>query len=47
MQLLQNKQQTLQHAVRDQITILNTTITHIENVENIIDRNEKLLPALL
>jgi len=43
MQLLQNKQQTLQHIVQNQITVLNITITHIENVENIIDRNEKFL----
>jgi len=33
----------LQHAVRNQITVLNTTIAHIENIETIIDRNEKLL----
>jgi len=43
MQLLPNKQQILQHPVRNQITVLNTTITHIENVENIIHWNEKLL----
>jgi len=40
MQLLQNKQLMLQH---DQITVLNTTIAHIENIETIIDRNKKLL----
>jgi len=43
IQLLQNKQLTLQYAVRNQITVLNTTIAHIENIETIIDRNEKLL----
>jgi len=28
---------------QNQITVLNTTIAHIENIETIIDRNEKLL----
>jgi len=42
-QILQNKQLTLQHAAQNQITVLNTTIAHIENIETIIDRNEKLL----
>jgi len=41
--LLQNKQLTLQHAAQNQITVLNTTIARIENIETIIDRNEKLL----
>jgi len=43
IQLLQYKQLTLQHAAQNQITVLNTTIAHIENIETIIDRNEKLL----
>jgi len=43
LQLLQNKQITLQHAAQNQITVLNTTIAHIENIETIIERNEKLL----
>jgi len=43
MQLLQNKQLILQHVVQNQITVLNTKIAHIENIETIIDRNEKLL----
>jgi len=42
IQLLQNKQLTLQHAVQNQITVLNMTIAHIENIETIIHRNEKL-----
>jgi len=41
--LLQNKQLTLQHATQNQITVLNMTIAHIENIETIIDRNKKLL----
>jgi len=41
--LLQNKQLMLQHATQNQITVLNMTIVHIENIETIIDRNEKLL----
>jgi len=43
IQLLQNEQLTLQHAILNQITVLNTMIAHIENIETIIDRNEKLL----
>jgi len=43
IRLLQNKQLTLQHAAQNQITVLNTTITHTENIETIINRNEKLL----
>jgi len=47
IQLLQNKQLTLQHAVQNQLTVLNTTIAHLENLETIIDRNEKLLQKQL
>lgn len=43
LNLLENKQQTLQHVVRTQIKVVNNTIAHIEKLENIIDRNEKLL----
>jgi len=43
IRLLQNKQLILQHAAQNQITVLNTTIAHIENIETIIDRNKKLL----
>jgi len=42
IQLLQNKQLTLQQAgqnncIKYQITVLNTMIAHIENIETIID----------
>jgi len=40
IQLLQNTQLTLQHAVQNQLTVLNTSIAHMENIETIIDRNE-------
>jgi len=43
IQLLQNKQLTLQHVVQNQLTVLNTTITDMKNIETIIDQNEKLL----
>jgi len=43
IQLLQNKQLMLQHAVQNQITVINTTIAHIENIKTIIDRNENVL----
>jgi len=43
IQLLQNKQLTLQHVTQNQITVLNAIIAHIENIETIIDRNEKIL----
>jgi len=42
IQLLQNKQLMLQHAVQNQLTVSNS-IAHMENIESIIDRNEKLL----
>ncbi|KAL6419168.1 hypothetical protein ACFW04_014045 [Cataglyphis niger] len=43
LDLLENRQQIIQHVVENQIKILNSTIAHIEKVEDIIDRNEKLL----
>lgn len=43
LSLLQNSQQTIQHAVQNQIKVLNATIAHIDEVESIIERNEKLL----
>ena len=43
LNLLQNSQQTVQHAVQNQIKVLNATIAHIDEVESIIERNEKLL----
>ncbi|KAM0730333.1 hypothetical protein ACS0PU_002662 [Formica fusca] len=43
LNLLENKQQTLQHVVRTQIKVVNNTIAHTEKLENIIDRKEKLL----
>jgi len=43
LDLLQNKQQTIQHAIQNQLMVLNTTITHVGDAENIIERNEKLL----
>jgi len=45
LELLQNKQQAIQYAVQNQIMVLNTTIMHIGDVENIIERNENLLQA--
>lgn len=41
--LLENNQQTLQHAARNQIKILNATVAHIDELDSIIERNAKLL----
>ncbi|KAL6418438.1 hypothetical protein ACFW04_012092 [Cataglyphis niger] len=43
LDLLENRQQIIQHVTKNQIKILNNTIAHIEKTENIINRNEKLL----
>jgi len=45
LELLQNNQQIIQHAIQNQLMILNTTIAHIEDAESIIERNENLLQA--
>lgn len=37
LQLLQNNQQTLEHAAKNQIKVLNTTIIHLNKLENISD----------
>lgn len=43
LHLLENNQQTIRHTVKNQIQILNSTITHLDNLENILDYNGKLL----
>jgi len=43
LQLLQNKQLTLQHVIRNQIKVLNVTIGHTENLEKTLVYNENLL----
>ncbi|KAL6433643.1 hypothetical protein ACFW04_006623 [Cataglyphis niger] len=43
LDLLENRQQIIQHVAKNQIKILNNTIAHIEKTEDIINRNEKLL----
>jgi len=45
LELLQNKQQVIQHAIQNQLMILNITIAHIEDAESIIERNKNLLQA--
>jgi len=40
IKLLQNKQQTLQHATKNQIKILNATIGHIKSLEETMNYNE-------
>jgi len=47
LDLLRNKQQTIQHAIQNQLVVLNTTIAHIGNAENIIEQNENLLQATM
>lgn len=43
LNLLQNNQQTIQHVAKNQIKILNSTIVHLDKLENILDHNGKLL----
>lgn len=43
MTLLQSKQQTLTHAVRNQLKILNATVTHVSDLEKNIKNNDKRL----
>ncbi|KAL6419239.1 hypothetical protein ACFW04_013678 [Cataglyphis niger] len=43
LDLLENRQQIIQHVAKNQIKILNNTIAHVEKTEDIINRNEKLL----
>ncbi|KAL6427146.1 hypothetical protein ACFW04_008648 [Cataglyphis niger] len=43
LDLLENRQQIIQHVAKNQIKILNNTIAHIEKTEDIINRNKKLL----
>ncbi|XP_070171358.1 uncharacterized protein [Polyergus mexicanus] len=43
LNLLQNNQQTIQHIAENQIKILNSTIIHLDKLENILDHNGKLL----
>jgi len=45
LDLLRNKQQTIQHAIQNQLMVLNITIAHIGDAESIIERNENLLQA--
>jgi len=43
LNLLQNNQQTLQHAMKNQLKVLKGTIGHIDNLERILNYNENLL----
>lgn len=43
LQLLQHKQQTLHHVMRNQIKVINATVGHIDKIENIMEQNRKLL----
>src|SRR5436190_5424320 len=41
--LLETNQQTLQHATKTQLKVINATIAHVDKLENIIERNERIL----
>jgi len=43
IQLLQNNQQTLEHVAKNHIKVLNTTIIHLNKLENVLDYNGKLI----
>jgi len=45
LKLLQNKQQTIQHAIQNQLMVLNNMIAYIGDAESIIERNKNLLQA--
>ncbi|XP_072758153.1 uncharacterized protein [Anoplolepis gracilipes] len=40
MNLLQGKQQTLQHVMKNQIKVLNATIAHVDHLEKVIQENK-------
>src|SRR5436190_17611977 len=42
LQLVEDNQQAIQHATKKQLKIINATIAHIDSLENIIERNDKL-----
>lgn len=41
--LLQNTQHTVQHAMKNQLQVLNSTITHLDKLENMLDYNGRLI----
>lgn len=43
LNLIKNNEQTIQHAAKTQIKILNTTLTHINKLEDTLDYNNDLL----
>ncbi|XP_071642152.1 uncharacterized protein [Temnothorax longispinosus] len=43
IQILNNQQQTLQHAAKNQLKIINSTIGHMEKLEQTLSHNENLL----
>ncbi|KAL6256617.1 hypothetical protein P5V15_012728 [Pogonomyrmex californicus] len=43
LSILDNKQQTTEHIIKNQIKIINATIAHISNHEEIIQNNENIL----
>ncbi|XP_071578018.1 uncharacterized protein [Temnothorax nylanderi] len=43
LQLLNNQQETLQHAAKNQLKIINSTLGHMEKLEHTLSHNENLL----
>lgn len=43
LELIENNQQITEHAVRNQLKIINDTVAHLDKFERIIDHNEKLM----
>src|SRR5436190_17983384 len=41
LNLLENSQQIMQHAIKNQIKIINANIIHVGKLEDILERNEK------
>ncbi|XP_020296243.1 uncharacterized protein LOC109861140 [Pseudomyrmex gracilis] len=43
LQLIGSKQAVLQHTIKTQLQVVNATIAHVDDVENILERNENKL----
>jgi len=45
--LLHNANAVTQHALKNQMKVINSTITHVDNLENTIEQNENTLLKLI
>lgn len=47
VELLNKEQAVLQHVIKNQLQVVNATIAHVENVEEVVERNENKLNAMI